>query len=120
MRITAPMTGEPKIVADRGERRRGGEHCHDLVGRIPLDQPHGEDRQAATEGDEWGFWTQDEAESERGHRGKQDARQLDGLGGAGLEPFVGDVAAVAGQADDRDGRQHAGDRHHGQRPPPGD
>ena len=120
MRIIAPMTGRAEDRGDRGERRGCGEHCHDLVGRILLDQPHGEDRQAAAEGDERGFWTQDEAESERGQRGKQDARQFDGLGGARLEPFVGDVTAVAGQADDRDGRQHAGDRHHRQRPPPRD
>ena len=104
---------------DRGERRARGEHRHRLVGSVFFHQPHGQDRQAAAEGDERGFWSQHQAQAQGGQRGQQDARQLGRLGGAGLDPLVGDVPAVAGQAHDRDGRQHPGHRQHRQRPPPG-
>ena len=80
MRMIAPMTGEPKIGGDRGERRAGGEHRHGLVGGVFLDPPHGQDRQAAAQGDERGFWSQHQAQAEGGQRGQQDARQIGRLG----------------------------------------
>ena len=98
------MTGEPKIVAIAANAARGGEHRHDLVGGVFFHQPHGHDRQTAAEGDERGLGSQHQAEAKGGQRGQQDARQLGRLGGPGLDPLVGDVPAVAGQAHDRDGR----------------
>ena len=120
IRMIAPMTGEPKIGGDRGERGAGGEHRHDLVGGVFLHPPHGQDRQAAAEGDERGLRSQHQTQAKGGQRGQQDAGQLDGLGGPGLDPLIGDVAAVAGQPQDRGGGQHPGDGQHRQRPPPGD
>ena len=120
MRMIAPMTGEPKIGGDRGERRARGEHGHDLVGDVFPGQPDGQDRQAAAEGDERGLGSQHETQAQGGQRGEQDAGQLGWLGGPGLDPLVGDVAAATGQPHDRDGRQHPGDGEYGQRPPPGD
>ncbi|HLM89228.1 MAG TPA: hypothetical protein VK284_09400 [Streptosporangiaceae bacterium] len=105
---------------DRGERRTGGEHRHDLVRGVFLHPPHGQDRQAAAEGDERGLRSQHQAQAEGGQRGQQDARQLGRLGRPGPYSLVGDVAAPAGQPHDRDGRQHPGHRQHRQRPPPGD
>jgi hypothetical protein len=109
--------GRAEDRSDRGERRAGGENGHDLVGGVFLYQPHGHNGQPAAEGDERRLRSQHEAEAEGG---QQDAGQLDGLGGPGLDPLVRDVAAAAGQAHDRGDRQHAGDGQHGQRPPPGD
>ena len=43
--------------------------------------------------------------------------KVDGLGGRGLEALGGDVSAVAGQAGDREGCDHACDREHREIPP---
>ena len=118
--MIAPMTGEPKTVAMAANAALAASTTLAWSGMFFPGQPDSQDRQAAAEGDERSLGSQHETQAQGGQRGEQDAGQFGWLGGAGLDPLVGDVTAVTRQPHDRDGGQHPGDSEYGKRPPPRD
>ena len=101
------MTGEPKTVAIAANAALAASTAMTWSGVSFFTRRTATITRPPHEGDQRGFRSQHQAQAESGQRGQQDARQLGGLGRAGLDPLVGDVPAAAGQADDRDGGRHA-------------
>ena len=103
----------------RGEAPRRPDHRQRLApARRVLRQLHEQRGDAAAEGDERRFGTDDGAQTERRQRRQQDAGQLDALRrGAGLEPVGRRVAAAAGQVADRGADDEAGHHQREHRPP---
>ena len=75
MRMIAPMTGEPKMVAIAANAALAASTVLTGSGCFLARWTARMARRGA-EGDERGFWSQHQTEAEGGQRGQQDARQL--------------------------------------------
>ena len=100
-----------------GERTGGCHHGRQLLGRILSDPTYDEDPQAAAERYERCLRPEHDPESYARNRRQEDARQLNRLGHAGLEPLGRYVTSLTREPHDRDRDQRPGDREHGNRPP---
>ena len=100
-----------------GERTGGCHHGRQLLRRILSDPTYDEDPQAAAERYERCLRPEHNAESDASNRRQEDARQLNRLGHAGLEPLGRYVTSLTREPHDRDRDQRPGDREHGNRPP---
>ena len=118
MRMTAPISGEPKmneIAAKLARRRDDG---HDLRGASLRSQAHGEDAEPGAERDERRLGPEHDAEADRRERGQDDARAARSAGcGPRLEPVGGLVAAGAREPVDRERGDEAREREDRERPP---
>ena len=89
--------GRAEDERDRGEAARRRDDGEDLVGGVLAQQAHGEDAEAGAERDERRLGPEHDAEADRRERRQHDARQLDRLRDAGLQPLRRLVAAVPGR-----------------------
>jgi hypothetical protein len=72
---------------------------------------------AASDGDERCFGTEDKSQPQRCERGQRDARHHVRLGASDLQAMCGNVTALAWQSRDRDGNRKARKCAHRERPP---
>ena len=95
--ITAPITGEPKIVEMAAKLPAAAITARACWGAFRLDEPNREDRQAHAERDERCLRPEHEPEAEGRERSQDNARKLDRLreASACLETVGGDVAPVS-------------------------
>ena len=109
--------GGPEQERDGGERRRDGHQFLRLLRRVGPHQADGEKPERSAHGDQGRLGTEHKPEADRRHPRQDDLRQRYRLSGGGAEAVRGNVTAIAGQAVDREGDEHARDRKHRQRPP---
>ena len=107
----------PEEERHRRERRRGPDDLGRLRRRVGSEEADAQDPQAAADRDQRGLRAYDGTEGDRGHACEHDARERARHRGGGVQAIGRDVAAVSGQAGDREGDDHTGDREHRNRPP---
>ena len=101
-RRNAATSGVAEQRADGGEAAGGAGDGQGLLGGVTLQEPHGQDPEAAAEEDERGFRSGHSAEAERRQGGENDSRQLDRTRAARhLQTFGGLVPGGPGQVANR-------------------